>query len=126
MSDIKERANEIEGEWLNLETLMDFIKENLMTVNPDFALDNFDFKYIDVRIDMRTGSAILQRGTKKTKLLQELEAREADIQELVKWVNHSDNCVLQNTDGKGECTCGLDEYLDNKHRKANQVQGDKR
>ena len=72
MSIIDERLG-LEGEWTNLQTLMDFISENLMTVNTDFVLNNFDFKYVDIRVDMRSGNAILYRGTKKTDLIKELE-----------------------------------------------------
>ena len=78
MSDLIEG---LEGEWLNLETLMDFIKENLMTVNPKFVVDNFDFKYIDIRIDMRTGYAILSRGSKKAALVDKLKATEKGLYE---------------------------------------------
>jgi len=55
----------LQGEWVNLHTVLDFIEENLMTNNPRFVLDDWDCKYINIRVDMRTGKAYLTPGNTK-------------------------------------------------------------
>ena len=42
--------------WHPLKEVISFIYANLMSRNPRFVLDNWDHKYINLRIDMRTGA----------------------------------------------------------------------
>ena len=98
----KKGVQTLEGEWLNLQTLMDFINENLMTVNPKFVVNNFDFKYIDIRIDMRTGHAILSRGTNKTDLITKLEEKEREAVALEDALKKANLCCCDNEEKNRE------------------------
>lgn len=50
------------GEWVPLGEALRGIEARFMFRDPRFVLDNWDCKYLDVRIDMRTGSAYVKPG----------------------------------------------------------------
>lgn len=81
---------EIEGKWMSLRDILDFIDDRFMFNDSKFVIDNFDFKYVDIRVDMRTGHAILNRGTKKMDVIkenQELKQQLTDCEQLVEQLN---------------------------------------
>jgi hypothetical protein len=45
----------IPEDWIPIDEAIKFIKDNLMVKGSRFILDNWNYKYIDLRIDMRTG-----------------------------------------------------------------------
>lgn len=49
-------------EWQPLHEAVLKMRERFMTTNPDFVLRNWDCKYLNARIDMRTGSVCLTPG----------------------------------------------------------------
>ncbi|WP_026610722.1 hypothetical protein [Methylocaldum szegediense] len=50
--------------WIPLIEAVDFVNKNIMSKNPRFVLDNWDHKYTHIRVDMRTGLAIILPGNK--------------------------------------------------------------
>lgn len=50
------------GEWQPLHQAEIRIRERLMTTNPEFVLRNWDCKYINMRVDMRTGNVVMTPG----------------------------------------------------------------
>ena len=48
--------------WISFDAAGKFINANLMTTTPRFVLDNWTCKYINMRVDMRTGAVILSKG----------------------------------------------------------------
>jgi hypothetical protein len=46
--------------WMLLQTAVDFVKEHTMDVDTRFVLDNWEYKYLNIRVDMRTGMATIQ------------------------------------------------------------------
>ena len=50
------------GKWISLHKATKMLKERFMGRDPSFVLDNWDCKYINARIDMRTGVVILFPG----------------------------------------------------------------
>ena len=51
--------------WIPLKDAVRFIEDNLMTNGSSFALENWEYKYTNIRVDMRTGSAIIQPANHK-------------------------------------------------------------
>ena len=51
--------------WHPFKEVISFIYANLMSRNPKFVLDNWDYKYINIRIDMRTGNTRIMPATKE-------------------------------------------------------------
>lgn len=45
--------------WIPLNDAVEFVTNNLMR-KTNFALDNWEYKYTNIRVDMRTGRAIIQ------------------------------------------------------------------
>lgn len=50
------------GEWVPIDQAYNFLTERVMLKNPRFILDNWDCKYISIRVDMRTGMALVNPG----------------------------------------------------------------
>lgn len=50
--------------WLDVDQQIAWLKERMMFNDPRFVLDNWDCKYVNLRIDMRTGAAILSPGSR--------------------------------------------------------------
>lgn len=50
--------------WIPLIEAVDFVNKNMMSKNPRFVLDNWGHKYTHIRVDMRTGLAIILPGNK--------------------------------------------------------------
>jgi len=48
--------------WNGLQSNIQFIIDNLMVNNTRFVLDNWDYKYINLRVDMRSGSSLIKAG----------------------------------------------------------------
>jgi hypothetical protein len=48
--------------WIPLKDAVKFINDNLMVADPRGVLDDWDSKYLNVRIDMRTGAAFIKKG----------------------------------------------------------------
>ncbi len=57
--------NNIPQGWIPLKDAVKFVNDNLMT-KTKFTLDNWDYKYTNIRVDMRTGHATIQAGNKRT------------------------------------------------------------
>lgn len=52
----------IPEDWIQLEAAMELINRNLMYNNPRGVLDDWEAKYLNLRIDMRTGATLIRRG----------------------------------------------------------------
>jgi hypothetical protein len=48
--------------WISLSQGFDWIADRLMVKTPEFVIKNWDCKYINARIDMRTGKVLLTPG----------------------------------------------------------------
>lgn len=48
--------------WIPLKDAVKFINDNLMITDPRGVIDDWDSKYLNVRIDMRTGAAFIKKG----------------------------------------------------------------
>ena len=59
-------------EWLPLSEVVREINKNIMPNNPKFVLGNWDCKYINIRVDMRTGMALVKPGNKSGMLQEDL------------------------------------------------------
>lgn len=51
-------------DWIPLNEAVDFVKERIMANGSNFVLDNFEYKYTVIRVNMSTGSAIILPGNK--------------------------------------------------------------
>ncbi len=50
--------------WLDANEQLKWLRQRMMFNNPDFVLQDWDCKYVNMRIDMRTGAAILSPGNR--------------------------------------------------------------
>ena len=57
-----EQRQELPEGWHDLGRQVAWIRERLMTNDPSFVMGRWDCKYVNLRIDMRTGAAILSPG----------------------------------------------------------------
>lgn len=53
-------------EWWPLRDAVEWLTQRLICNGSRFVLDNWDCKYIDARIDMRTGAVLLRPGNRST------------------------------------------------------------
>lgn len=63
--------------WIPFNEAIDFVKKNFMFVNSRFVLDNFDYKYTELRVDMRTGDVFIKPGDRQRERVLELMLSEA-------------------------------------------------
>ena len=62
MSDAPNTVPLVFHDWQPLRTAILALEERMMTRDPQFILDHWDCKYVDARIDMRTGAVYLKPG----------------------------------------------------------------
>jgi hypothetical protein len=55
-------SNALPQDWISFADGFEFLQSRLAVKNPEFMLENWNCKYINARIDMRTGVMRLQPG----------------------------------------------------------------
>lgn len=50
-------------EWLPFDEAVALLRSRLMTTDPSYVLEHWDCKYVNVRVDMRTGNMLIAPGT---------------------------------------------------------------
>lgn len=91
-------AETLPKDWMPSHELLTWLRQRMMVNNPDFVLKNWDCKYVNMRIDMRTGQAIASPGNTHAPEPSEnavaKEVREAYRSQLRQMYGstHYDNC----------------------------------